>query len=52
VVLGAWMYELNTTIGQLHLPIILEELEAKYQIEEFYGETKILTRKSVPDGDQ
>ena len=52
VVLGAWMYELNTTIDQRHLPIILEELEAKYQIEEFYGETKILTRKSVPDGDQ
>ncbi len=47
VVLGAWMYELNTTIDQRHLPIILEELEAKYQLEEFYGETKILSRKPI-----
>ena len=45
VVLGAWMYELNTTIEQRHLPIILEELEAKYQLEEYFGETKILSRK-------
>ncbi len=52
VVLGAWMHELNTTIDQRHLPIILEELETKYQLEEYYGETKILTRKSVPDDDK
>ncbi|MCK9995115.1 MAG: glycosyltransferase family 39 protein [Candidatus Krumholzibacteria bacterium] len=48
VVLGAWMHELNTTIDQRHLPIILEELEAKYQLEEYYGETRILSRKPVP----
>jgi hypothetical protein len=47
VVLGAWMYELNTTIDQRHLPLILEELEAKYQLQEYYGETKIMSRKSI-----
>ncbi|MEN8008010.1 MAG: glycosyltransferase family 39 protein [Candidatus Krumholzibacteriota bacterium] len=50
VVLGAWMHELNTTIDQRHLPIILEELEAKYELREYYGESKVLTRKAVPDG--
>lgn len=47
VVLGAWMHELNTTIGQVHLPVILEELDGKYQLKEYFGETKIMIRKPV-----
>jgi len=47
VVLGAWMHELNTTIDQRHLPIILEELDAKYELQEYYGETKILSRRPI-----
>ena len=46
-VLGAWMYELNTTIDQRHLPVILEELDAKYELQEYYGETKILSRRPI-----
>jgi len=49
VILGAWMHELKTTIDQRHRPIILEELDAKYRLEEFFGETKVLIRKSDPD---
>jgi 4-amino-4-deoxy-L-arabinose transferase-like glycosyltransferase len=45
VILGAWMYELNTTIEQHHLPILLEELTNNYQYAEAFGETKILFRK-------
>ena len=45
VVLGAWMYELNTTIDQRHLPIILEELDAKYELREYFGESKVLVRR-------
>jgi 4-amino-4-deoxy-L-arabinose transferase-like glycosyltransferase len=48
VVLGAWMYELNTTIDQKYLPIILEELDTKYKLEEVFGESKVLTRKTAP----
>jgi len=48
VVLGAWMYELNTTIDQRHLPIILEELDAKYELQESFGKTRVLTRRSDP----
>jgi hypothetical protein len=45
VVLGAWMHELNTSIDQRHLEIILQELETKYELQEYYGESKVLTRK-------
>ena len=48
VVLGAWMYELNTTIDQRHLPIILEELDAKYELREYFGKTRVLTRRTGP----
>lgn len=48
VVLGAWMHELNTSIDQRYLPIILEELEAKYELREYFGETKVLVRRKTP----
>jgi 4-amino-4-deoxy-L-arabinose transferase-like glycosyltransferase len=46
VVLGAWMHEINTTIEQHHLPILLKELADKYEIEEVFGESKVLTPKA------
>lgn len=52
VVLGAWMYELNTSIDQKYLPIILEELDTKYKLEEVFGESKVMTRKTDPEADQ
>ena len=51
VVLGAWMHELNTTIDQRYLPIILEELDAKYELREYFGESKVLTRRADPGSD-
>jgi len=45
VVLGAWMHEINTTIDQRYLPVILEELDAKYELAEVMGETKVMTRR-------
>jgi len=45
VVLGAWMYELNTTIDQKHLPILLKELDNKYELVEVFGESKVMIRK-------
>jgi hypothetical protein len=49
VVLGAWMYEINTTIDQRHLPIILDELTSKYALEKVFGETKIMLRNPNPE---
>jgi len=46
VVLGAWMHEINTTIAQHHLPIILKELDDRYELAEVFGESKILTKKA------
>jgi hypothetical protein len=47
VVLGAWMYELNTTIDQKYLPVILEEMDTKYELADIFGESKVLTRRTV-----
>ena len=47
VVLGAWMHELNTTIEQRHLPILLEELTDKYELVEVFGESKVMVRKTA-----
>ena len=41
------MHELNTTIEQHHLPLLLEELTDNYELVEVLGETKIMVRKSA-----
>ncbi|MCB1184496.1 hypothetical protein KDM41_13790 [bacterium] len=48
IVLGTWMHEVNTTIAQEHLPVLLQELDANYRIDWYRGEVKVLVRKPGP----
>ncbi len=45
VVLGAWMHEINTTLDQKDLPLILQELDANYRIAWMRGEVKVMVRR-------
>lgn len=48
IVLGAWMHEIDTTIDQKDLPLILQELDANYEIAWMKGEVKVLVRRPGP----
>ena len=48
VVLGGWMHELNTTIDQQDLPLLLQELENNYQPDWTRGQVQVLVRKPGP----
>jgi 4-amino-4-deoxy-L-arabinose transferase-like glycosyltransferase len=48
IVLGAWMHEINTTIDQKDLPLILQELDANYEIAWMKGEVKVMVRRPGP----
>ncbi|MFT5232244.1 MAG: hypothetical protein ACI9UK_000919 [Candidatus Krumholzibacteriia bacterium] len=48
VVLGAWMHEMDTTLEQQDLPLILQELESNYEIVWMLGETKVMVRRPGP----
>lgn len=49
LVLGAWMYEINTTIDQRDLPAIVDEMNRQYGLAEAFGETKVLVpRPTAP----
>jgi len=48
VVLGAWMHEMDTTLSQKDLPLILQELDANYEIDWMLGETKVMVRRPGP----
>lgn len=48
VVLGAWMHEMDTTLEQSDLPLILKELQANYEIDWMLGETKVMVRRPGP----
>jgi len=45
VVLGAWMNEINTSLEQADLPLILRELDNNYRIAWMRGEVKVLVRR-------
>jgi len=48
IVLGAWMHEVNTTLEQKDLPLLLQELDNNYEIAWMKGEVKVLVRKPSP----
>ncbi len=48
IVLGAWMHEINTTLPQKDLPLLLQELDNNYEIAWMRGEVKVMVRKPGP----
>ncbi len=48
VVLGGWMHEVNTTLKQKDLPLLLQELDNNYEIAWMRGEVKVMVRKPGP----
>jgi len=48
VVLGAWMHEVNTTLPQEDLPLLLHELDSNYEIGWMKGEVKVMVRRPGP----
>ncbi|MBU2502048.1 glycosyltransferase family 39 protein [bacterium] len=49
VVLGGWMHEINTRLDQDHIPVLLEELQRRYEIRELLGEVKVMTPRREPE---
>ena len=48
VVLGGWMHEVNTTMDQRDIPLLVTELESNYEIAWMKGEVKVLVRRPGP----
>ncbi|MDX2474442.1 MAG: glycosyltransferase family 39 protein [Candidatus Krumholzibacteria bacterium] len=48
VVLGGWMHEVNTTLEQKDIPLLLQELDNNYEIAWMKGEVKVMVRRPGP----
>ncbi len=49
VVLGAWMYEINTQLDQQDLVALLDDLKRNYRLDTQVGEAEIMVRKERAD---
>jgi hypothetical protein len=47
-VLGGWMHEVNTTLDQKDIPLLLQELDNNYEIAWMRGEVKVMVRRPGP----